>query len=70
MYVVRRNREAIITDRNNPLLREVPAAELLDLRDRGAAPKRFPDVCGAQPPATFQFLPATGKTSIGFELAP
>lgn len=64
----RRNREALITDRDDPILDvgTVPTGELLDLRDPHTTPKRFPDVCGSQPPATFQFLPATG--ALGFIL--
>jgi hypothetical protein len=40
-----------------------PHAELLDMRDPGATAKGFPDVCGETPPATFQFIPATGAAS-------
>lgn len=51
-----------MTDRDDPILdaATVPTGQLLDLRDPQAVPKQFPDVCGAQKPATFQFLPATG----------
>ena len=30
------------------------------MNDPGASAKGFPDVCGETPPATFQFIPATG----------
>ena len=30
------------------------------MRDPSATVKTFPDVCGETPPATFQFIPATG----------
>ena len=57
------NREAMITDRNISILdiHTVPSGDLLDMLDPNAEAKRFPDVCGAQAPATFQFLPATGE---------
>ena len=37
-----------------------PSVELLDMRDPSAEVKAFPGVCGETPPATFQFIPATG----------
>jgi len=40
-----------------------PTAELLDMRDPSAEAKAFPEVCGETPPATFQFIPATGARS-------
>ena len=55
-----------MTDNNGSILdaATVPSGELLDLKDRHAVPKRFPDVCGETPPATFQFLPATGAAGV------
>ena len=60
--VASRDRELEVLDGDSDFLvvAAVPGGELKDLRDPAAAPRRFPDVCGATVPATFHFLPATG----------
>ena len=54
-----RHNSPVATDADT-LSVQPPHAELLDMRDPGATAKGFPDVCGETPPATFQFVPATG----------